>query len=161
MSTDKNECIYVGEIASQVVYRSDPSRKPMSTFSIVTKFEWHADGETKSRATYHRLVAFGELAVRCRGLEKGNRVYVDAAHNVRKLPATETHDERYIDEFVIRDIQLLADIKAPPPPQPAPAPPKAPRPSRPTSPQQAPGAYVGEDLLEFNPDDYPFVGSHQ
>ena len=59
--------------------RYTPTGKPVTSFSIVTTCTWaSSDGERHEDADWFNVVAWGELAERCkRSLNKGQLIYLE------------------------------------------------------------------------------------
>jgi single-strand DNA-binding protein len=76
-------------------------------FRMATHERWvNKSGEEQERTEWHRVVVWGNLAARCKELQKGNRVYVEGKLRTRKW-TDRSGSERYTTEIVASHVEAI------------------------------------------------------
>ncbi len=105
MTQGLNRATLVGQLGRTPEMRYTPGGKPVTSFSIVTRYTWaSSDGMQHRDTDWFNVVAWGELAEECkRSLKKGQFVYVEGRmKNRRWVDADEA--EHTCAEVVAQDV---------------------------------------------------------
>ncbi len=103
-----NKVIIVGNVTRNPEMRKTSSGQTIATFGVATNREWvGGDGQKKTLAEYHNVVAWGRLAELCiQYLEKGKLVYLEGYLKTRSWDH-ETGVKIFRTEVVISDMIML------------------------------------------------------
>lgn len=103
-----NKVIIIGNLTRDPEVRQTPNGQHVATFGIATNREWvTGDGEKKSSAEFHEVVAWAKLAEICdKFLHKGDLVYVEGYLKTRSWDSPEG-TKKYKTEIVIQDMIKL------------------------------------------------------
>jgi single-strand DNA-binding protein len=103
-----NKVIIVGNVTRTPEMRKTSSGQTIATFGVATNREWlGTDGQKKSLAEYHNVVAWGRLAELCiQYLEKGKLVYLEGYLKTRSWDH-ESGVKIFRTEIVISDMIML------------------------------------------------------
>lgn len=116
-----NKTMIIGNLGNDPeLHYTKNSAAPVTTLSIATTERWKdADGNKQEQTDWHRVVAWGGLAVVCgEHLHKGDKVYIEGRLRTRKW---EDQDgiTRYTTEIIAIEMEMLGgngDRNAGPPP---------------------------------------------
>lgn len=86
MSRGLNKVMIIGNLGRDPEMRYTPSGRPVTTFTLATSRSWNsADGERHSETEWFNVVAWGNLAERCKQyLTKGQQVYIEGRLQTRR-----------------------------------------------------------------------------
>lgn len=86
MTRSLNKVMIIGHLGRDPEMRYTPSGKPVTTFTVATGRLWKSsDGEQHSETEWFNVVAWGNLAERCKNyLSKGLQVYVEGRLQTRR-----------------------------------------------------------------------------
>lgn len=103
-----NKVILVGNLTRDPVLKQTENGQPVCTFGIATNREWTTrDGDRKSLAEFHNVVAWSGLAEKCfKYLKKGKLVYVEGYLKTR-IFQNEDDTKSFRTEIVIYDMIML------------------------------------------------------
>lgn len=103
-----NKVILIGNLTRDPVLKQTENGQPVCTFGIATNREWSTrDGERRSLAEFHNIVAWSKLAEKCfKYLKKGKLVYVEGYLKTRVFD-NEDGTKSYRTEVVIYDMIML------------------------------------------------------
>ncbi|MBI5414130.1 single-stranded DNA-binding protein [Candidatus Peregrinibacteria bacterium] len=103
-----NKVIIVGNVTRDPEMRQTSSGQTIATFGVATNREWAgSDGQKKSLAEYHNVVAWGRLAELCiQYLKKGKLVYLEGYLKTRSWDH-ESGVKVFRTEIVISDMIML------------------------------------------------------
>ena len=103
-----NKVILVGNLTRDPEMRTTESGQNVVTFGIATNREWVTkDGQKKSSAEFHEVVAWGRLAEICeKYLTKGQLVYTEGYLKTRSWETPEG-GKKFKTEIVIKDMIRL------------------------------------------------------
>ena len=105
MAGSVNKVILVGNLGRDPEVRTMQSGDKVANFSVATSERWkdRNSGEMQERTEWHRVVIFGRTAeVVERYLRKGSKVYIEGQLQTRKWEDSQSGQERYTTEVVIR-----------------------------------------------------------
>jgi single-strand DNA-binding protein len=85
-----------------------PSGRPVTSFSVGATRSWRdTQGEKHEETEWFNVVAWGEMAERCKGdLEKNDRIYVEGRLQTRSW-TTDDGSSRFRAELVATEMILL------------------------------------------------------
>lgn len=97
----------IGNLTRDPELRYTSSGTPVCVFRLATNRSWKTeDGNRKEESSYHRIVAWKQLAEQCAQLlVKGRKVYVQGRLGYRTYQKDD--EEREVAEVVIDDMVLL------------------------------------------------------
>lgn len=108
--SDLNKVMLIGRLGQDPEVKAMPSGESVATFSLATGDKWKdkETGDQKEKTEWHRIVCYGNLAVKvvepyCR---KGSQIFVEGHLRTRKWQDKQGN-ERYTTEIVMQNIQLL------------------------------------------------------
>ena len=98
----------IGEVGRAPEMRYMPTGRPVTSFSVGATRSWEtADGKAREETEWFNIVAWGELAERCKGrLSVDDRVYVEGRLQTRSWEG-EDGGSRFRAELVASDMILL------------------------------------------------------
>lgn len=106
---DLNKVSLIGNLTSDPIKKALPSGLSVATFSLATNYNWK-DLKTKakkSRADFHRIVAWGKLAdIIGTYLKKGSKVFLEGRLQNRSYEGKDKN-KKYITEIVASDLIML------------------------------------------------------
>jgi single-strand DNA-binding protein len=81
-----NRVTLIGQLGRAPEMRYTPTGKPVTSFSIVTRYSWiSSNSERHDQTDWFNVVAWGNLAEVCKAhLKKGQRVYVEGRMKTRQ-----------------------------------------------------------------------------
>lgn len=106
---DLNKVSLIGNLAQDPETRTLPSGQSVALFSIATNYAWRdaKTKEKKSRADFHRIVAWGKLAeIITTYLKKGSKVFLEGRIQNRSWE-DKNKNKRYMTEVVASDLIML------------------------------------------------------
>jgi len=103
-----NKVILIGNLTRDPVLKQTENGQPVCTFGIATNREWTTkEGDRKSLAEFHIVVAWSGLAEKCfKYLKKGKLVYVEGYLKTRVFD-NDDGTRSYRTEIVIYDMIML------------------------------------------------------
>jgi len=103
-----NKVILIGNLTRDPVLKQTENGQPVCTFGIATNREWRTrNGDKKSLAEFHNVVAWSKLAEKCyKYLKKGKLVYVEGYLKTRVFN-NEDGSKNFRTEVVIYDMIML------------------------------------------------------
>jgi len=103
-----NKVILIGNLGADPEVRYTPNGTPVATFTLATNERWVTrNNEEGKRTEWHRVVAWGKLAERCKEfLVKGKQVYIEGRIQTRSWEDQEGQ-KRYRTEVVASNMLLL------------------------------------------------------
>ncbi|MFN7161051.1 MAG: single-stranded DNA-binding protein [Candidatus Gracilibacteria bacterium] len=103
-----NKVILIGNLTRDPVLKQTENGQPVCTFGIATNREWTTrDGDRKSLAEFHNVVAWSGLAEKCfKYLKKGKLVYVEGYLKTRVFQ-NDDGTKSFRTEIVIYDMIML------------------------------------------------------
>ena len=103
-----NKVILIGNLGADPEVRYTPKGTAVATFTLATNERWVTkDNEEGKRTQWHRIVAWGKLAERCKDyLVKGKQVYVEGRLQTRSWE-DQDGQKRYRTEIVANTMLLL------------------------------------------------------
>lgn len=103
-----NKVILIGNLTRDPVLKQTENGQPVCTFGIATNREWTTrDGDRKSLAEFHNVVAWSGLAEKCfKYLKKGKLVYVEGYLKTR-IFQNDDGTKSFRTEIVIYDMIML------------------------------------------------------
>ena len=86
MSRGLNKVMIIGNLGHDPEMRYTPSGRPVTTFTLAASRSWNtADGERHTETEWFNVVAWGNLAERCKQyLTKGQQVYIGGRLQTRR-----------------------------------------------------------------------------
>jgi single-strand DNA-binding protein len=108
MTRSLNKVMVIGKVGRAPEMRYMPSGRPVTSFSVGATRSWKdADNVQHEEIEWFNVVAWGELAERCKGdLQANDRVYVEGRLQTRSWEA-EDGNRRFRAELVANDMILL------------------------------------------------------
>lgn len=104
-----NKAMIIGNLGNdpELQYTTN-SAAPVTTLSVATTERWKdADGNKKEQTVWHRVVAWGGLAVICgEHLSKGDKVYFEGKLHTRQWKDKD-NIVRYTTEIIAREMEML------------------------------------------------------
>jgi len=112
MARSLNKVMIIGHLGRDPEMRYTPSGKPVTTFTVATGRLWKSsDGEQHSETEWFNVVAWGNLAERCKNyLSKGQQVYVEGRLQTRKWDDNEGTKHVSV-EIVANEMLMLGERK--------------------------------------------------
>ena len=103
-----NKVMVIGTIGRAPEMRFMPSGRPVTSFSVGATRSWEdADGEQHEETEWFNVVAWGELAERCKGdLREDDQIYVEGRLQTRSWK-TRDGSSRFRAELVANEMILL------------------------------------------------------
>lgn len=103
-----NKVILIGNLTRDPILKQTENGQPVCTFGIATNREWTTrDGDRKSLAEFHNVVAWSGLAEKCyKYLKKGKLVYVEGYLKTR-IFQNDDGTKSFRTEIVIYDMIML------------------------------------------------------
>lgn len=110
MAASLNRVMLIGNLTRDPELRKTNSGQSVTSFSLATNREYtSSDGQKKSIADYHNVVAWGRLAEICsQYLHKGKKIYVDGHLQTREWEGQDGQ-KRYRTEIVVENMIMLGD----------------------------------------------------
>ncbi len=106
---DLNKVSLIGNLANDPEDRVLPSGQALSLFSVATNYNWK-DAKTKekrSRADFHKVVAWGKLAeIISTYLKKGSKIYLEGRIQNRSWEDKDKN-KKYMTEIVASELIML------------------------------------------------------
>lgn len=106
---DLNKVSLIGNLTSDPVKRSTPSGQALASFTVATNYNWRDVNtkEKKTRADFHKIVAWGKLADIINSyLKKGSKIFVEGRLQNRTWEDKDGK-KRYFTEVVAQDLIML------------------------------------------------------
>lgn len=106
---DLNKVSLIGNLTSDPVKRSLPSGQSLTSFTVATNYNWRdvSTKEKKTRADFHKVVAWGKLADIINSyLKKGSKIFVEGRLQNRTWEDKDGK-KRYFTEVVASDLIML------------------------------------------------------
>ena len=106
---DLNKVSLIGNLTSDPESRSLPSGQNLALFSLATNYSWRdaQSKDKKTRADFHRIVAWGHLAeIINTYLKKGSKVFLEGRLQNRNWEGKDGK-KRYATEIVASDLIML------------------------------------------------------
>lgn len=106
---DLNKVSLIGNLAGDPESRSLPSGQNLAIFKVATNYTWKdaSTKDKKTRADFHRVVAWGKLAEIINAyLKKGSKVYLEGRLQNRSWEDKDKN-KRYMTEVVASDLIML------------------------------------------------------
>ncbi|MDD5749436.1 MAG: single-stranded DNA-binding protein [Patescibacteria group bacterium] len=106
---DLNKVSLIGNLTADPLPKTLPSGQSLASFSIATNYTWRdaQSKEKKSRADFHKVVAWGRLAeIITVYLKKGSKVFLEGRLQNRSWEDKEGK-KRYTTEIVASDLIML------------------------------------------------------
>jgi len=104
-----NKAMIIGNLGNDPeLHYTKNSAAPVTTLSVATTERWKdADGNKQEQTDWHRVVAWGGLAVICgEHLSKGDKVYFEGRLHTRKWK-DQDGNIRYTTEIIAREMEML------------------------------------------------------
>jgi len=104
-----NRVQLIGNLGTDPERRATPNGTYIVTFRVPTNEKWKdgKDGEIKSKTEWHRVVLFGEVALKAdHMLSKGKQVFIEGKLRTRRWTDKNGLD-RYSTEIVASDFKIL------------------------------------------------------
>ena len=102
-----NNVTLIGNTAETIETRQAGNGETMAAFRMATNERWKDDqGDTKERATWHNVVAFGWVARAVNSLPKGSRIVVVGKITERSY-TTNDGQTRYVHEVRAQVVALV------------------------------------------------------
>jgi single-strand DNA-binding protein len=103
-----NKVILIGNLGADPEIRYTPNGTAVASFTLATNERWVTkNNEEGKRTQWHRIVAWGKLAERCKEyLVKGKQVYIEGRLQTRSWEDQEGQ-KRYRTEVVANNLLLL------------------------------------------------------
>ena len=109
-----NKSMIIGNLGNdpEIQYTNN-SGAPVTTLSVATTERWKdGDGNKQEQTDWHRVVAWGGLAVICgEHLTKGDKVYIEGKLRTRKWE-DQDGNTRYTTEIIARELEMLGGSKS-------------------------------------------------
>jgi single-strand DNA-binding protein len=106
---DLNKVSLMGNLTNDPLKRVLPSGQATAVFTLATNYNWK-DLKTKakkSRADFHRIVAWGKLAeIMATYLKKGSKIFLEGRLQNRSYEGKDKN-RKYITEVVASDLIML------------------------------------------------------
>ena len=114
MGRSLNRVMVIGEVGRAPEMRYMPTGRPVTSFSVGATRAWQSvEGEHREETEWFNVVAWGELAERCKGdLNVDDRVYVEGRLQTRSWK-TEDGSSCFRAELIASDMILLDRTKEP------------------------------------------------
>lgn len=106
---DLNKVSLIGNLAKDPEAKTLPSGQSVALFSVATNYAWRdaKTKEKKSRADFHRVVAWGKLAeIITTYLKKGSKIFLEGRIQNRSWE-DKNKNKRYMTEVVASDLIML------------------------------------------------------
>ena len=106
---DLNKVNLIGNLTQDPELRNLPSGQSVVLFNVATNYNWNdvKTKEKKSRADFHRIVAWGRLAeIITTYLKKGSKVYLEGRLQNRSWE-DKAGQKKYATEVVASDLIML------------------------------------------------------
>jgi len=106
---DLNKVSLIGNLTADPLSKSLPSGQNIATFTVATNYTWRdvQSKEKKSRADFHRIVAWGRLAdVISTYLKKGSKVFLEG-RLANRVWEDKNKNKKYATEVVASDLIML------------------------------------------------------
>jgi len=113
MSRGLNKIQIIGNLGRDPEMRYTPSGRPVTTFPVAVSRSWNTpDGERHTETEWFNIVAWGNLAERCKQyLLKGRRVYIEGRLKTRRWEDKEGVSRVSLEIFA-EDMIMLDDRRA-------------------------------------------------
>ena len=106
---DLNKVSLIGNLAGDPDKRTLPSGQEVALFTLATNYNWRdiKTKEKKSRADFHKIVAWGKLAeIIGTYLKKGSKIFLEGRLQNRSYEDKD-NNKKYITEIVASDLIML------------------------------------------------------
>jgi single-strand DNA-binding protein len=106
---DLNKVSLIGNLAGDPDKRTLPSGQEVALFTLATNYNWRdiKTKEKKSRADFHKIVAWGKLAeIIGTYLKKGSKIFLEGRLQNRSYEDKDKN-KKYITEIVASDLIML------------------------------------------------------
>lgn len=106
---DLNKVSLIGNLAVDPEAKTLPSGQSLAVFRVATNYTWKdaQSKEKKSRADFHRVVAWGRLAdIINTYLKKGSKVFLEGRLQNKSWEGQDKH-KHYMTEIVASDLIML------------------------------------------------------
>lgn len=106
---DLNKVSLIGNLTNDPEDKVLPSGQSLALFNVATNYNWKdlKTKEKKSRADFHKIVAWGKLAdIILSYLKKGSKVYLEGRLQNRSWEDKDKN-KRYITEIVASELIML------------------------------------------------------
>ena len=114
MARSLNKIMIIGHVGRDPEMRYTPSSRAVTTFTVATSRVWKsADGEQHSETEWFNVVAWANLAERCKNyLSKGQQVYVEGRLQTRRWEDNEGIKHTNV-EIVANEMLMLGEKRDP------------------------------------------------
>jgi len=106
---DLNKVSLIGNLTKDPISKNLPTGQSVATLTVATNYNWRdvKTKEAKSRADFHRVVAWGKLAdIITAYLKKGSKVYLEGRLQNRNWEGKDKQ-KHYMTEVVADDLIML------------------------------------------------------
>lgn len=106
---DLNKVNLIGNLTGDPISKNLPSGQSVAQITLATNYNWRdvRSKEKKSRADFHRIVAWGHLAeIISTYLKKGSKIFVEGRLQNRSWE-DKNKNKKYITEVVASDLIML------------------------------------------------------
>ncbi|MBP9802057.1 single-stranded DNA-binding protein [Patescibacteria group bacterium] len=110
---DLNKVNLIGNLTQDPELKNLPSGQGLTAFNLATNYIWYdaKSKEKKTRADFHKIVAWGHLAdIITTYLKKGSKVYVEGRLQNRTWDDKEGK-KHYLTEIIASDLIMLGGSK--------------------------------------------------
>lgn len=110
---DLNKVNLLGNLTQDPELKNLPSGQSVTAFNLATNYVWYdaRSKEKKSRADFHKIVAWGHLAdIVTTYLKKGSKIYVEGRLQNRSWDDKEGK-KHYATEIIASDLIMLGGSK--------------------------------------------------
>jgi len=103
-----NKAILIGNLGSDVEFRSTSGGQNVANFSIATNRVYNdRNGQRQEQTEWHKIVAWGRLAEICEQyLKKGDAVYIEGRLQTRSWE-DQSGQQRWTTEIVAQEMTML------------------------------------------------------
>ena len=104
-----NKAMVIGNLGNDLeLHYTKNSAVPVTTLSVATTERWKdTDGNKQEQTDWHRVVAWGGLALVCgEHLKKGDKVYIEGKLRTRKWE-DQDGNTRYTTEIIAAEMEML------------------------------------------------------
>lgn len=114
MARSLNKIMIIGHVGRDPEMRYTPSSRAVTTFTVATSRFWKsADGEQHSETEWFNVVAWANLAERCKSyLSKGQQVYIEGRLQTRRWEDNEGVKHTNV-EIVANEMLMLGEKRDP------------------------------------------------
>lgn len=106
---DLNKVSLIGNLTADPVNKNLPSGQSVALFTLATNYSWRdvRTKEKKTRADFHKIVAWGRLAeIISAYLKKGSKIFIEGRLQNR-VWEDKNKNKRYTTEVIASDLIML------------------------------------------------------